>query len=310
MRYLKYLFAMKYLILLFIFLSLLAFVYCIPKIFIWNILGYENWNIYSETGTIGDTFGGLSAPFIGIFNAILLIWTLLKQIDFEEKQDVFNRNQISNQKEDQFKSVFFQLIQRQHDMYKEVEGTFLSRFIREHLSNPQQKIVSGIIYFKAAKHELKTVFDVLEEKNFVDTDLQNLIKNKYNITNENINEYKNKSNKEKMKYAYKCFFDKHYELSNCHRHLYHILVFIKGEEDAQIELFKNKKEEIEKKYRGFADLLQATLTNDELLLFYYNCTCFKKTENLISHFQFVENLHKGNLFDRDRDTIDGINIKD
>lgn len=113
-----------------------------------------------------------------------------------------------------------------------------------------------------------------------------------------------------MGYAYKCFFDKHYELSNCHRHLYHILEFIKGEEDAQIELFKDKKEEIEKKYRGFADLLQATLNNDELLLFYYNCTCFKKTENLISYFQFVENLHKGNLFDRDRDTIDGINIKD
>ena len=108
MRYLKYLFAMKYLILLFIFLLLLTFVYCIPKIFIWNILGYENWNIYSETGTIGDTFGGLSAPFIGILNVILLIWTLYQQIKFEKKQDIFNRNQISNQKEEQFKSVFFQ----------------------------------------------------------------------------------------------------------------------------------------------------------------------------------------------------------
>ena len=113
-----------------------------------------------------------------------------------------------------------------------------------------------------------------------------------------------------MGYAYKCFFDKHYELSNCHRHLYHILEFIKGEEDAQIELFKDKKKEIEKKYRRFADLLQATLSNDELLLFYYNCAYFKKTKDLILHFQFAENLHKNNLFDKDRDIIDNINIKD
>ncbi|WP_418446994.1 hypothetical protein, partial [Barnesiella intestinihominis] len=116
-------------------------------------------------------------------------------------------------------SVFFQLIQRQHDMYKEIEGTFLSRFMREYLSSSQHKTVSGIVYFKIAKHELRTVFDVLEEKDSVDTDLRNLIKNRYNITIENINEYNNKGNKEKMGYAYKCFFDKHYELSNCHRHL-------------------------------------------------------------------------------------------
>lgn len=292
------------------FIVLVTFAYCIPKIFIWNILGYENWNIYNETGTIGDTFGGLSAPFIGIINVILLIWTLYKQIEFEKKQDIFNRNQISNQKEEQFKSVFFQLIQRQHEMYKEVEGTFLSRFMREYLNGSQHKTVSGIDYFKVAKYELKAVFEVMEEKDYVDTDLQNLIKNKYNITDKNINEYKNKSNKEKMGYAYKCFFDKHYELSNCHRHLYHILEFIKGEEDNKIELFKDNKNEIEKKYRRFADMLQATLTNDQLLLFYYNCSYSKKTEDLISHFQFVENLHKENLFDRNRDIIIRINIKD
>lgn len=301
---------MKYLVIIIFSVLLITIAYCIPKFFIWNILGYENWNIYNETGTIGDTFGGLSAPFIGILNVILLIWTLYQQIEFEKKQDIFNRNQISNQKEEQFKSVFFQLIQRQHDMYKEIEGTFLSRFMREYLSSSQHKTVSGIVYFKIAKHELKTVFDVLEEKDSVDTDLRNLIKNRYNITIENINEYNDKSNKEKMGYAYKCFFDKHYELSNCHRHLYHILEFIKDEEDAQIELFKDKKEEIGKKYRRFADLLQATLTNDELLLFYYNCAYFKKTEDLILHFQFAENLHKDNLFDKDRDNIYGLNIKD
>lgn len=89
---------MKYLVIIIFSVLLITIAYCIPKFFIWNILGYENWNIYSETGTIGDTFGGLSAPFIGILNVILLIWTLYQQIEFEKKQDIFNRNQISIQK--------------------------------------------------------------------------------------------------------------------------------------------------------------------------------------------------------------------
>lgn len=98
---------MKYLVIIIFSVLLITIAYCIPKFFIWNILGYENWNIYSETGTIGDTFGGLSAPFIGILNVILLIWTLYQQIEFEKKQDIFNRNQISNQKVLYFNNLFY-----------------------------------------------------------------------------------------------------------------------------------------------------------------------------------------------------------
>lgn len=314
----------KYIILLII---LSTIIYCFPNFLLKNIIGYNNWSMYSETGVIGDTYGGLSAPLIGLINIVLLFITLRKQDEFNKRQNEFNKRQnefnmrqegfnqyqISNQKEEQFKSILFQLIQRQHLMYNEIEGTFLSRFMKGYLDNSKQRVVSGIYYFKVAKKELKAVFDVLENNDLNDENLTNLIKDRYKITNKDIEEYKNKENKEKMKYGYKCFIDKHYELINCHRHLYHILKYMKDEEDSLIELFKEnnvKVNIIKSKYKQFADLFQATLTDEELLFAYYNCVCFSKTEELISHFQFVENLPKDFLFDTKRDIINNIKIKD
>ena len=37
-----------------------------------------------STGWIGDTLGGITAPFIGFVNIVLLIWTLHKQIEFNK----------------------------------------------------------------------------------------------------------------------------------------------------------------------------------------------------------------------------------
>jgi hypothetical protein len=33
--------------------------------------------IFTDTGAIGDTVGGLTAPVIGLLNAVLLYWTLI-----------------------------------------------------------------------------------------------------------------------------------------------------------------------------------------------------------------------------------------
>lgn len=58
---------------------------------------YKIFDFY-DTGQIGDTIGGLTAPVIGLLNAILLYWTLKRQDDqiemqkkqrIEDKFDVF-----------------------------------------------------------------------------------------------------------------------------------------------------------------------------------------------------------------------------
>jgi len=60
-------------------LTIAAFVVAVflsPWLFTGN--GFERLN-FANTGQIGDTIGGLTAPVIGILNAVLLWWTIRKQ---------------------------------------------------------------------------------------------------------------------------------------------------------------------------------------------------------------------------------------
>lgn len=41
---------------------------------------------FTETGNAGDTIGGITAPFIGLLNVILLFITLRAQLDFNKRQ--------------------------------------------------------------------------------------------------------------------------------------------------------------------------------------------------------------------------------
>ena len=41
--------------------------------------------IFDHIGEIGDTIGGLTAPVIGLLNAVLLYLTLREQFEFNEK---------------------------------------------------------------------------------------------------------------------------------------------------------------------------------------------------------------------------------
>ncbi len=45
---------------------------------------------FSQTGSIGDTIGGITAPFIGLLSIVLLVWTLNEQIKINKEQKRFN----------------------------------------------------------------------------------------------------------------------------------------------------------------------------------------------------------------------------
>lgn len=116
--------------------------------------GPECFKFNESTGWIGDTIGGITAPFIGLVNILLLIWTLHKQIEF-------NEDQLKTQRNEQFKAAFFQMLQTQRELLHEVNGTFLSRNMKGNVLGDK---VSGLDYFHDAGLELKTLFDVLEGK--------------------------------------------------------------------------------------------------------------------------------------------------
>ena len=45
---------------------------------------------FTSTGSIGDTIGGITAPFIGLLSILLLWWTLKEQLAFNREQTKFN----------------------------------------------------------------------------------------------------------------------------------------------------------------------------------------------------------------------------
>lgn len=252
---------------------------------------------FSDTGQIGDTLGGITSPFIGFVNVILLIVTLLRQIEFNDKQ-------LESQKKEQFKSSFFQMVQTQRELLHEVKGTFFFRHMRN--ANVKNGMVWGVEYFQIAGEELNSIFSVLENrKNLGDWNINN-IKTKYAL-NEVLTEYTDAPNRRKMEIAYDKFFVQHQELGNYFRHLYHILKFINDEEQEMLSQVteSDQKEHIKEWFKNYADMLQATLSADELLIAYYNSASFPNARDLFKKYRFVENLTKEKLFDRERDVMEG-----
>lgn len=59
-----------------------------PMLF--TLHGLECFN-FNKTGAVGDTIGGLTAPFIGVLNAILLYMTLKRQDDELNRSEILRR---------------------------------------------------------------------------------------------------------------------------------------------------------------------------------------------------------------------------
>lgn len=64
-----------------------------PWLFTRSYIG--NWDFFdfSQSGSIGDTIGGITAPIVGLVSILLLWWTLRAQMDFNAKQDTINKEQ-------------------------------------------------------------------------------------------------------------------------------------------------------------------------------------------------------------------------
>lgn len=284
-----------------ILVSFLVIVFVVPFL-LTRTWGPESLKFTESTGWIGDTLGGITAPFIGFVNIVLLIWTLQKQIEF-------NRKQLKTQKNEQFKAAFFQMLQTQRELLHEVKGSFFSRNMKGDVVGGK---VAGLDYFRDAGMELVTLFNVLDGDIHTDELICRNVKERYLLTDNVITEYTQANNEGQMRIAYRQFFNAHLEMGNYFRHLYHILKFI-GEE--MTEALKGLSDENEKTsvtqwYKGYADMLQATLSVEELKMAYYNCSAFDNAKKLFKEFQFVENLTKGNLIRPDKDVMEGFVIKE
>lgn len=107
-------------------------------------------------------------------------------------------------------------------------------------------------------------------------------------------------------------------MKNYFRHLYHILRIISKEKNEELEELKDVFNKDEKKaeekriegiYKGYADLLQATLSEEELKMAYYNSSAFDKTRKLFLEFGFVENLSVDKLIRKEKDVMTEFKFK-
>lgn len=222
---------------------------------------------FLNTGQIGDTIGGISSPIVGIVSIILLAYTLIEQLDF-------NRKQVLLQRQEQFKTTFFQLLQEQ----REITNSLYSSYEVVKLNEPTvtQKItVKGQQFFRMGTFVLRNLFESMEYgcychsynpeeieqliikyesesdyDNYLENEQDNLhsfslssikkescfcfLNDKYKITSEEFESYKRMDIKQKIDFVYRRFFNVHEECGYYFRHLYRILYFVKRSEDEEL----------------------------------------------------------------------------
>lgn len=209
---------------------------------------------FVDTGQIEDTIGGTTAPIVGIVSIFLLAYTLIEQLKFNAKQ-------VDLQRQEQFKTTFFELLKEQRD----IKNSLFTKYEGVDMKNPTkiQKIpVKGLEFFRMGSFVLKNLFDSMEyghychtydskeidaqlvgldtySEDYYEDDQGNLhsfdfekiktqskfcfLNDKYKITNEEFEAYKHLNVEQKIEFVYRRFFNVHEECGNYFRHLYNPL---------------------------------------------------------------------------------------
>ena len=125
------------------------------------------------------------------------------------------------------------------------------------------------------------------------------------------------------KIVYRAAYTKYsHQLSHYFRSLYHVLSYLHKCEDrellrdaweveigdkVELKIEINGKlivnDHIHKKYKQYAQFIQAQMTTSELFLVYYNGLFFPKMKKLLHHYSFLENLNSDDLLDGERDKM-------
>ena len=283
------------LVALVILLCLTAFAVCAPFLFTRAVFWDEV--IFDHTGEIGDTIGGLTAPVIGLLNAVLLYLTLREQFEFNEKQK-------RSVKEDQFKNTFFQLLEAQRNIVTQLKADFL--FLKDwRKSNNSYK---GLEFFRSARIELGRLYQAYESefynaeydeqlafddyesmcadfyhgnnipkeiedeqdkkyRDFMNSCMNALMSQEYGISRKAHDEYHRLGDDidKKIVLIYWTFYSKNENVGYYFRHLYHLLKYIRLEEQEALRSFAKSKEErlaVRGQYHQYAQFIQSQMSID------------------------------------------------
>jgi hypothetical protein len=112
---------------------------------------------FSNTGQIGDTIGGITAPFVGILSILLLYITFRQQRKFNKKQE-------EKYVDEHFQSIYFNLLKEQREIMKNISAQFTNLHLSDSSSVPVNEEISnvlGVSFFKKAQEELSLILYAL-----------------------------------------------------------------------------------------------------------------------------------------------------
>ena len=297
---------------------------------------------FNNTGQIGDTIGGTTAPFIGVLSAILLYVTL-------NEQRKFNRQQQRLAMEEQFKTMFFNLLNVQRDITSKLELSFFQL----NYNTLEHEVVEkkSLDCFSKLKSELEYIFYILDKETFsegydIETAKQQIssldslypglgidmkiyereirkIKDNYRINFTNFQyvivdnvyaEYHNEKNTatQKLGIAYRILFSRHESIGYYFRHLYHLLKFIKTEETKFLRLYvrtTEQEKDIKWIFKEYSSIVQAQMSIPEQVMLFYDSCLYPKMKDLVQYYGMLDSLSPHNLILESHNCVAGINLK-
>lgn len=296
--------------------------------------------IFSGTGEIGDTIGGITAPVIGLLNAFLLYLTIKEQYAFNKEQHIFNEKQKKDSFDAQFKDTFFALLQNQLNVVTKLhaEFSYIERGVIKKIEKKEYHVFKSCLkelqfLYKSFEHscyegkfilindeinmekELGIFSPIYELKEYNHTYEKYVTKYTnlhYDISEEIYLQYKQYSQKDKISLLYRFFFYKYEVIGVYFRHLYNILKYIDFSEEEAIKKFAHtseEKQDIKNQYKQYAQFIQAQMSREELCLLFYNSFLFEKMQKLIIKYNLLENLTIESLITPEHNCIKEMNLK-
>lgn len=309
---------------LLIIVVLLGVVFFAPSVLCMNSL-CKFFSFNQDTGAVGDTIGGTTAPIVGLISIFLLIWTLIEQKKSNDKQIRFMQDE-------RFENTLFNLLNEQREitssLYIDFHGLAKNDVTKEIHTN-----VRGYEFFKMAVYELKILFKSLDSKEFhkeydseavgdmmeqiadnlyygenlpyelkleneesilegKNTALAAYFNDLYKISQTEFLQYKSKSVENKIQFVYKKYFSRRINSGHYFRHLYRILKFIELNETRELNMLRNDEQQsVKNKYLEYAQFVQAQMSIEELLVIFYNSFCFPKMKAMLIKYNLLENLN-------------------
>jgi hypothetical protein len=279
-----------------IFLVVGIFLVFIPVLFTWSNI---SWISFKETGPIGDTIGGITAPFIGFGGSILVYLALKAQIDANTKiQDQFNEQKKNDYKQN-FENTFFNLLSIHHQIIQDIDYYLDSIYVYKeknyrsifHKTNfIEDKITKSRDVFKNSfkllymfmKHDADSLLNKKPEREeilqaiFLMNGINYVTKNGVNI-NTKLNE------------IYHSFYIKYdTDFGHYFRNLYR-LVKIVDEKNFDSNLIEDYKI----KY-SYTSIVRSQLSDAEIKWLFFNCLSekgFQKFKPLIEKYTLLKNIN-------------------